>query len=145
VNGIGIIAAPEGRLRTVIACTVERDKITEMEVIADPKRLRKMNLFLLMTVFGSVSTSGRGSRQRRSPITGRSPCPGLRSRPTQACEKTTALNNSWNRTTHAGSILDQRLRDFCVRARLRARLRGSYPLAGAAFSATRRLASDSMA
>jgi RNA polymerase sigma factor (sigma-70 family) len=45
VNGAGGIAvAPEGRLRTVISCTVERHRITKMEVIADPERLRRLNL-----------------------------------------------------------------------------------------------------
>lgn len=40
----GIVVAPEGRLQTVISCTVEGRKITKMEVIADPKRLRKLGL-----------------------------------------------------------------------------------------------------
>ena len=45
VNGSGGIAvAPNGHLRTVISCIVERQRITKMEVIADPKRLRKLNL-----------------------------------------------------------------------------------------------------
>jgi RNA polymerase sigma-70 factor (ECF subfamily) len=45
VNGrAGIIVAPEGRLRTVIRCTVKSGKITRMEVIADPQHLRKLKL-----------------------------------------------------------------------------------------------------
>jgi RNA polymerase sigma factor (sigma-70 family) len=45
VNGYGgIVVAPDGHLRTVILCTVEGHRITKMEVIADPKRLRRLNL-----------------------------------------------------------------------------------------------------
>ena len=45
VNGsAGIVVAPDGRLRTVISCTVKGGRITEMEVIADPERLRRLNL-----------------------------------------------------------------------------------------------------
>jgi len=40
----GIVVAPDGHLRTVISCTVERHRITKMEVIADPERLRRLNL-----------------------------------------------------------------------------------------------------
>jgi RNA polymerase sigma factor (sigma-70 family) len=45
INGsAGIAVAPEGRLRTAILCTVEGEKITRMEVIADPERLGKLTL-----------------------------------------------------------------------------------------------------
>jgi RNA polymerase sigma-70 factor, ECF subfamily len=45
VNGsCGIVVAPDGHLRTVISCTVEKHRIAKMEVIADPKRLRRQNL-----------------------------------------------------------------------------------------------------
>jgi RNA polymerase sigma factor (sigma-70 family) len=45
VNGSGgIVVAPDGHLRTVISCTVEGHRITKMEVIADPERLRRLNL-----------------------------------------------------------------------------------------------------
>ena len=40
----GFIVAPRGKLRTAMRCTVRRGKITEMEVIADPARLRKLKL-----------------------------------------------------------------------------------------------------
>ncbi len=40
----GIVVAPNGYLRTVISCTIEGRRITKMEVIADPERLRKLNL-----------------------------------------------------------------------------------------------------
>ena len=43
-GGGGIVVAPHGNLRTVIACTVEGHRITKMEVIADPERLRRLNL-----------------------------------------------------------------------------------------------------
>ena len=45
VNGsVGIVLAPRGRLTTVIQCTVKGGKIVEMEVIADPARLREIDL-----------------------------------------------------------------------------------------------------
>lgn len=45
VNGsVGIVVAPGGRLRIVISCTVKAEKIAEMDVIAEPARLRKLNL-----------------------------------------------------------------------------------------------------
>lgn len=45
VNGsAGIVVAPEGQMRTVISCAVERGKIKKMDVIADPERLRKLDL-----------------------------------------------------------------------------------------------------
>jgi RNA polymerase sigma-70 factor (ECF subfamily) len=40
----GFIVAPRGKLRTAMRCTVRKGKITEMEVIADPARLRKLKL-----------------------------------------------------------------------------------------------------
>jgi RNA polymerase sigma-70 factor (ECF subfamily) len=47
VNGAaGIVVAADGHLRTVISCTVERHRIMKMEVIADPERLRRLNLTL---------------------------------------------------------------------------------------------------
>jgi RNA polymerase sigma factor (sigma-70 family) len=45
INGSGgIVVAPDGHLRTVISCTVEGHRITKMEVIADPERLRRLKL-----------------------------------------------------------------------------------------------------
>ena len=47
VNGpIEIVVAPRGRPRLVISCKVKARKIVEMDVIADPERLRKLNLGL---------------------------------------------------------------------------------------------------
>jgi RNA polymerase sigma factor (sigma-70 family) len=48
VNGsVGIVVAPGGRLRVVIRCTVKRGKITEMNLIGDPARLRRLDLGVL--------------------------------------------------------------------------------------------------
>ena len=48
VNGsVGIVVAPGGRPRLVISCTVKGGKIVEMEVIADPARVQKLNLTVL--------------------------------------------------------------------------------------------------
>jgi RNA polymerase sigma-70 factor (ECF subfamily) len=45
VNGsVGILVAPGGRLRLVIRCSVKNRRIIKMQVIADPARLRKLNL-----------------------------------------------------------------------------------------------------
>lgn len=45
VNGsLGIVVAPRGRLRIAMRCKVKRGKITEMDIIADPARLRKLKL-----------------------------------------------------------------------------------------------------
>ncbi len=42
-----IVVAPRGRLRVVICCAVRGGKIAEMDVIADPARLRKLDLGFL--------------------------------------------------------------------------------------------------
>jgi RNA polymerase sigma factor (sigma-70 family) len=45
VNGsVGIVVAPRGRLRMVICCTVKGRRITRMDVIAHPARLRELDL-----------------------------------------------------------------------------------------------------
>jgi RNA polymerase sigma factor (sigma-70 family) len=45
VNGsAGIIVAPRGRLRVVISCKVRDGKIREMDVMADPMHIRKLDL-----------------------------------------------------------------------------------------------------
>jgi RNA polymerase sigma-70 factor (ECF subfamily) len=49
VNGaVGIVVAPYGRLSTVMIFTVKRAKIVEIDVLADPTRLRELDL----TAFG---------------------------------------------------------------------------------------------
>ncbi|MGX1755711.1 sigma-70 family RNA polymerase sigma factor [Streptomyces lydicus] len=48
VNGtVGVIVAPRGRLLFALTFTIEQDKITEYDVIADPTRLRRLDLAVL--------------------------------------------------------------------------------------------------
>src|SRR5262245_9035889 len=48
VNGIaGIVVAPNGRLRIVLAFTIRRGTIVEIDVVADPERLRHLVLGVL--------------------------------------------------------------------------------------------------
>ncbi|MGY5129413.1 sigma-70 family RNA polymerase sigma factor [Streptomyces nigrescens] len=48
VNGtVGIVVAPRGRLLLVLTVTVEDERITTYEVIADPARLRQLDLAVL--------------------------------------------------------------------------------------------------
>jgi hypothetical protein len=71
VNGSGgIVVAPDGHLRPVISCAVEGHKITKMEVIADPERLRRLNL--------AVFPDGlhRSGRADRSEVPKKKACPG---------------------------------------------------------------------
>jgi len=45
VNGMpGIVVAPNGRLRIVLAFTIRRGSIVEIDVVADRERLRQLNL-----------------------------------------------------------------------------------------------------
>jgi RNA polymerase sigma factor (sigma-70 family) len=46
-GGSGFILAPHGRITAVIGCTVQRRKIIQMDVIADPRRLRQLKLPVL--------------------------------------------------------------------------------------------------
>lgn len=41
---MGFVVAPRGRLRIAVRCTVKQDKIFEMNVIADPARLRRLKI-----------------------------------------------------------------------------------------------------
>ncbi|MFJ3309826.1 sigma-70 family RNA polymerase sigma factor [Streptomyces sp. NPDC086549] len=43
-GGFGLVMAPSGRLRLVLAFTVEEDRITEIEVIAEPERLGRIDI-----------------------------------------------------------------------------------------------------
>ena len=43
-ESVGFVIAPRGRLRIAIRCTVRKGKIAEMDVIADPARLRTLKL-----------------------------------------------------------------------------------------------------
>jgi RNA polymerase sigma factor (sigma-70 family) len=48
VNGaVGILYAPAGQLQVVLALTVSGDRVTAIDVIADPDRLRELDLALL--------------------------------------------------------------------------------------------------
>jgi RNA polymerase sigma factor (sigma-70 family) len=48
VNGAaGIVAAPEGRVFSVLAVTIKHDKIVEINILADPERLRQLDLVVL--------------------------------------------------------------------------------------------------
>jgi RNA polymerase sigma-70 factor (ECF subfamily) len=48
VNGVaGVVATRDGKPFSVMACTVRGDKIAEMDILADPERLRQLDLTLL--------------------------------------------------------------------------------------------------
>jgi hypothetical protein len=48
VNGaVGVIVAPRGRLLMVLDFTIEDGKIVAIDAIADPERLRLLNLAML--------------------------------------------------------------------------------------------------
>jgi RNA polymerase sigma-70 factor, ECF subfamily len=46
-GSVGVIVAPRGRLSTVIVFKISRARIVEMDVIADPARLRQLHLAVL--------------------------------------------------------------------------------------------------
>jgi RNA polymerase sigma-70 factor (ECF subfamily) len=55
VNGTaGIVVAPRGRLLLVMRFTVQRDKIVELEVVAEAERLRKLELAVLADQAGEA-------------------------------------------------------------------------------------------
>jgi len=48
INGdVGVIVAARGRLQLALMFTIKDNKITEYDVIADPARLRQLNLAVL--------------------------------------------------------------------------------------------------
>jgi len=47
VESVGVVVAPRGRLSTAILFTISRGRIVEMDVIADPARLRQLHLGVL--------------------------------------------------------------------------------------------------
>jgi RNA polymerase sigma-70 factor (ECF subfamily) len=59
VNGaVGIVIAPHGRLQLALTVTIEGERIAGYELIADPARLRQLDL----AVLGLASDrDGRGS------------------------------------------------------------------------------------
>ena len=46
-GALGIVVAPHGRPRTVMAFTVEHGKIVEIDIVADPARLHELDLTIL--------------------------------------------------------------------------------------------------
>lgn len=46
-GAVGLVVAPRGQLRLAISLTIEDDRITEVDVIADPSRLRQLDLAVL--------------------------------------------------------------------------------------------------
>jgi hypothetical protein len=46
-GAVGIVVAPEGRLALVLRFGVVGDKITEIDIEADPRRLRELSLAVL--------------------------------------------------------------------------------------------------
>jgi RNA polymerase sigma-70 factor (ECF subfamily) len=44
---VGLVVAPHGRLLFALALAVEGEKITEIEVTADPARLARLDLAVL--------------------------------------------------------------------------------------------------
>jgi RNA polymerase sigma factor (sigma-70 family) len=48
VNGaVGVVVAPRGRLFLVGTLTIRHERVTEMDLVADPERLRKLDLAVL--------------------------------------------------------------------------------------------------
>ena len=48
VNGaVGVVVAPRGRLTRVVTFKIRRGKIVEIDVLADPARLRQLDLAVL--------------------------------------------------------------------------------------------------
>jgi RNA polymerase sigma-70 factor (ECF subfamily) len=48
VNGaVGLVLAPSGRLSRVLSFTITRGKIAQVDVVADPERLRQLDLAVL--------------------------------------------------------------------------------------------------
>lgn len=50
VNGrVGLVVAPRGRLVIAIGFTIKGEKVTEIDLIADPLRLSRLDLAVLAT------------------------------------------------------------------------------------------------
>jgi hypothetical protein len=59
VNGaVGVVVAPRGRLLVVLGFTVTRDKIVEIDVVADPGRLRQLDPGGVQRVTSQQARSG---------------------------------------------------------------------------------------
>jgi RNA polymerase sigma factor (sigma-70 family) len=46
-GAVGLVLAPRGQLALVLSLTIENDKITKMDVVADPARLSRLDLAVL--------------------------------------------------------------------------------------------------
>jgi RNA polymerase sigma-70 factor (ECF subfamily) len=46
-GGVGIVVAPKGKLALVLRFRIVGDKITEIDIDADPQRLRRFSLAVL--------------------------------------------------------------------------------------------------
>jgi RNA polymerase sigma factor (sigma-70 family) len=53
-GSVGIVFAPAGKLQVVLALTISAGRITAIEVIADPDRLRRLELAVLPGIPGST-------------------------------------------------------------------------------------------
>ncbi|MFF3455422.1 RNA polymerase sigma factor SigJ [Streptomyces sp. NPDC002730] len=63
VNGAaGIVAAPEGQLFSVMGFTLTHGKIVEIDILADPERLRRLDLSDLTDLSGLTDQDDRGDR-----------------------------------------------------------------------------------
>jgi hypothetical protein len=48
VNGpIGLVWAPHGQPRVAFACTIMRGRVVEIDLVADPERLRQLHVVIL--------------------------------------------------------------------------------------------------
>jgi len=48
INGsVGLILAPHGRLRRAVMFTLANAKVTQLEIIGDPARLRELDIAVL--------------------------------------------------------------------------------------------------
>lgn len=65
---VGLVVAPRGRLRYVLRVTVEGDRVTAYEVVADPARLRGLALAVLDVPAADRAPGPRTAhRDRREP------------------------------------------------------------------------------
>jgi len=67
VNGaVGVVLAPRGRLFRALSFTIERGKIVQVDVIADPERLRQLDLAVLDDGRASATVNNEGNARATS-------------------------------------------------------------------------------
>jgi RNA polymerase sigma-70 factor (ECF subfamily) len=67
VNGsVGLVWAPRGRLLRVLSFTITRGKIVQVDVVADPARLRELDLAVLDQPSRTVQRPDKGCQLNRS-------------------------------------------------------------------------------